>query len=227
MTPPLAPTVPVGSPSTSSYIVKALIAAAGADVTSEGFVVRRTGYLSKVSFIAQATLTGADTDSRTITVVDPTTRAVTDGVTTISTSQVTSATAALTQDDVGKAVSGTGIPASTFIGPLTKVGGIAGTGDGTIINLVDANGVAVLATATGSSITVTIGSSRTLATKAFVNGVSATADKETDITLSTTDTKVFKGDVVKVVSTHVGSTGLADTGGVYQIVVTHYGEGSG
>lgn len=69
-------------------------------------------------------------------------RTVTDGVTTISSAAITSATAAWSQDDVGKPISGTGIPAST-----------------TILSVQSATNATLSAnaTASGTGITFTIG----------------------------------------------------------------------
>jgi hypothetical protein len=55
-----------------------------------------------------------------------------------------------------------------------------------------------------------------VALKAFVSTVNAPADDETTITLSVTaaDLVVTEGDILEWVSTHVGSTGLADPGGM-------------
>lgn len=56
------------------------------------------------------------------------------------------------------------------------------------------------------------GSGTTLvASKAFTSGVNTTADDETALTLSATaaDLVVAEGDVLELVSLHVGSTGLA------------------
>jgi len=69
-------------------------------------------------------------------------RTVTDGVTTISDATVTSATAAFTTDDVGKPISGVGIPAGATIASRTSA---------TSVEL-SAN-----ATASGTGVTFTIG----------------------------------------------------------------------
>jgi hypothetical protein len=71
------------------------------------------------------------------------TRIVTDGATTISTPNLTSATGAFTANDVGVPISGTGIPALTTILSVTSSTAV----------VMSAN-----ATATGSALTVTIGS---------------------------------------------------------------------
>lgn len=70
------------------------------------------------------------------------TRKVTDGVTTSSSTSVTSATANFGADDVGKAITGTGIAAATTISSVTNT---------TTVVLSQA------ATVTGSSVTLTIG----------------------------------------------------------------------
>lgn len=69
-------------------------------------------------------------------------RQVTDGVTTSSSTAITSATAAFGPDDVGKPISGTGIPAGATISAVTS----------TTAATLSAN-----ATASGTSITFTIG----------------------------------------------------------------------
>jgi hypothetical protein len=60
------------------------------------------------------------------------------------------------------------------------------------------------------------------ASKAFVSGTNAPADDETAITLSSTaaDLVVAEGDVIAWKSTHVGSTGLADPGGLASVEFT-------
>jgi hypothetical protein len=62
-----------------------------------------------------------------------------------------------------------------------------------------------------------------VATKAFTSGVNAAADDETTITLSGTagNLVVAAGDILAWQSTHVGSTGLADPGGMAVIAITH------
>jgi hypothetical protein len=61
-----------------------------------------------------------------------------------------------------------------------------------------------------------------VATKAFTSGVNAAADDETTITLSGTagNLVVAAGDILAWQSTHVGSTGLADPGGMAVIAIT-------
>jgi hypothetical protein len=58
-----------------------------------------------------------------------------------------------------------------------------------------------------------------VATKAFTAGVNAAADDETTITLSVVAnaTSVVAGDVLAWQSNHVGSTGLADPGGLAKV----------
>lgn len=60
------------------------------------------------------------------------------------------------------------------------------------------------------------------ATKAFTSGVNAPADDETTITLSATaaDLVVAQGDILVWQSNHVGSTGLADPGGLVHVEIT-------
>lgn len=62
----------------------------------------------------------------------------------------------------------------------------------------------------------------TVATKAFTSGVNAPADDDTAITLSGTAANlvVAAGDVLVWQSNHVGSTGLADPGGLVQVQIT-------
>lgn len=261
MSPVASSNAGAGTPSLQRFQVQVDAVAAGADATSEGFTAPRTGYLTKASFVAAATLTGANTDTRTHTVVDPSTRAITDGIVAVlntsankgpwasgsystgdivtynnqtyiaiasATTEVpgasptkwtalnsaglnvlTSLTGAFTPDDVGRSISGTGYTSAVITG------------------YIDAQTVTTTAnSAVRNALSVTIGSSRTLATLAYVSGVVATADVPKDLTLSTTDTKVYKGDTVKVVSAHSGSTGLADPGGVMVLEFTSYGEGS-
>lgn len=60
------------------------------------------------------------------------------------------------------------------------------------------------------------------ATLAFTTGVNATDFNEQAFTLSAVAgaTTVAEGDILALVSTHVGSTGLADPGGLIQVTVT-------
>ena len=55
----------------------------------------------------------------------------------------------------------------------------------------------------------------------FVSGNNAVANKEKELTLSATaaDLEVDEGDILAVVSAHVGSTGLADPGGVVLVKI--------
>lgn len=64
--------------------------------------------------------------------------------------------------------------------------------------------------------------STAVATKAFVSGVNAAADDDTTITLSGTAANlvVAAGDVLVWQSNHVGSTGLADPGGMVEVEIT-------
>lgn len=61
-----------------------------------------------------------------------------------------------------------------------------------------------------------------VAEKAFVAGVNAAADDDTDITLITASSAnaVVAGDVLEVVSLHVGGTGLAAPAGAVQVTFT-------
>lgn len=60
-----------------------------------------------------------------------------------------------------------------------------------------------------------------IATLAFVTGKNATDFNEEAFTLSVVDgaIDVAEGDILKAVSTHVGSTGLADPGGLVQVEI--------
>ena len=60
------------------------------------------------------------------------------------------------------------------------------------------------------------------ATLAFTTGVNATDFNEQAFTLSVVEdaTDVAEGDILAFVSTHVGSTGLADPGGLVQVTIT-------
>lgn len=58
-----------------------------------------------------------------------------------------------------------------------------------------------------------------MATLAFTTGVNATDFNESAFTLSAVDgaTNFSEGDIIALVSTHVGSSGLADPGGLVQL----------
>lgn len=75
-------------------------------------------------------------------------RTVTDGVTTNASPTVTSATAAFTSADVGARITGTGIPASSYIGIINS-----GTSVG--LSSSQTSNVPVNATATGSALSLT------------------------------------------------------------------------
>jgi hypothetical protein len=77
-------------------------------------------------------------------------RTVADGVTTSGSPTVTSATAAFIQDDVGTPISGTGIPANTYIGIVNSATSV-GLSSSPFVN------TPVNASATGSSIAFVIG----------------------------------------------------------------------
>ena len=116
-------------------------AAAGADDTTNLGTAPFAGTVSAVSYVADAAITGAATDSRTVSLVNK-----------------------------GQAGAGTTV----------------------------------------------------VATLALVEGVNAAAADETAITLSVVAnaTKVVAGDVLQWTSTHVGSTGLADPGGLVRVTLT-------
>lgn len=61
-----------------------------------------------------------------------------------------------------------------------------------------------------------------IATKAFVNAVNANDFDETTLTLNATAANlvVAAGDIIAFVSTHVGSTGLADPGGKVRVTIS-------
>jgi hypothetical protein len=61
-----------------------------------------------------------------------------------------------------------------------------------------------------------------VATLAFTSGVNASDYDEKAFTLSVVAgaTTVAAGDILAAVSTHVGSTGLADPGGLVQVEIT-------
>lgn len=162
---------------------------------------------------------------------------------------VNSLTAAFTKDDIGKAWSDSGntnIPATSFIGAVVEAGspGIAsGVSAACIVNVQppggqtsgnvadvqtvqnatqgrvqnQVNGVAVIGR------TVTVGSSRTLASFTC-STVSLVAGTPIPLVLGA-DTRVYLGDVLKLVSTHVAS-GVADPGGTVQVEITNLGDGS-
>ncbi len=158
---------------------------------------------------------------------------------------------AVTQDFVGAGISDSGntdIPASTFIGAIKKVGSATAiimssvapgptTADGGPGNVTLTQGPVTQPTAfpaaattavTGTAVisrTCTVGASRTLATFTC-STVSLAAGTEVDLVLSTTDTKVYRGDVVKLTSTH-NAAGVADPGGTLQLELTSYDEGLG
>lgn len=212
---PLPPTSGTsGAPSTVSLDLPFPAAATAVDLNTPLVVVDRTGYVTKARILPDAAYTGAATNYRQWTLVDGTTRAVSDGVTTSGSPNISSATAAWTQDDVGKAISGTGIPASTTILSITQ----NAPGGSTVIKM-DKN-----ATATGTSITFTIGSSRIIATLDGVGGQNLATGTPKALVLSTTDTRVFAGDELVLNSTHQG-TGLADPGGTLDLEITAYAEG--
>lgn len=100
-----------------------------------------------------------------------------------------------------------------FAGTITKVEYVAATA------LTGAN------TDTRTCVLVNKGQSgagtTVVATKAFVSGTNAAADDNTAITLSATaaDLVVAAGDVLVWQSTHSGSTGLADPGGLLHIEI--------
>lgn len=108
-------------------------------------------------------------------------RSVTDGVTTITSPTVTSATAAFVQDDVGKPISGTNIPANSFVGIVnsaTSVGLSSSSFTNTPVN----------ATASGTGITFTIGVALTAAS--YASNIRAFTFLGTTVTLAGSAFKV-------------------------------------
>lgn len=208
---PLAPSKPDLHPHRRTYSVPlAAVATAGNDLTTAGVVVEATGYIRSAKLIPVGAAAFHAANNRTWALVSPSTRVVTDGVTTNLSKTLTSATAAFTDDDKDKAISGTGIPASTTIAKIVNA---------TTVEL------SAAATATGTGVSVTIGASRTLATFTS-SAVSLAADTPQTLVLDSADTKVYKGDVLKVTSVH-NASGVADPGGVLQLEVVSYGEGTG
>jgi len=115
-------------------------------------------------------------------------RSVSDGVTTISTANVSSATAAFTDADVGKTITATGIPAGARIVSVTSATAV----------VISAN-----ATATGSALALTVGVP--LATATYPT--SQKMFKINHLTVS------IDGSTVEVESaTFAGDNGLADRG---------------
>lgn len=159
---------------------------------------------------------------------------------------VNTVTGAFTLDDVGKAISDSGntnIPASSFIGAVivspvgtcsaavlvtpSPAGGQATPSanavfptqpvQGQVPNQV--NGTAVVGR------TVTIGAARTALATFTCSTVSLVAGTPIALALSTTDTRVFAGDVLVLNSLHVAS-GVADPGGELELEIVAEGEGS-
>lgn len=203
---PLPPTNPTTAPQQQNEeAVAAAVGTAGNDLNTDVAVVERTGFVTRARYIPAATLVGQATNyrrhrlldisqaSKVLAEFDSSSRAPTDGVTTLGSTTVTSATAAFTRADVGKTISGTGIPASTKIVSVTSATAVV---------------ISNAATATGSGITITI-----------VGGF--VADTETDLGLDLADTSVNANDVLQLQSTHIG-TGQTDPGGLVLVEVTSY-----
>lgn len=133
--------MPDTAPLVKKYRLNVAAVAAGSDLETDAVLADMAGTVTAVTYVPATVLTGANTDSRTIVVVNK-----------------------------GQAGSGTTIVAS----------------------------------------------------KAFTSGVNAPADDGTAITLSGTAANlvVADGDVLVAQSNHVGSTGLADPGGMVVIEVT-------
>lgn len=108
-------------------------------------------------------------------------RTVSDGVTTSGSPTVTSATAVFTQDDVGKPISGTGIPANSYIGvrnSATSVG-LSSTSD---------SNTPVNASASGTSIAFTIGIA--LASASYASNLIPVRFRDVTLSIAGTATKV-------------------------------------
>lgn len=90
-------------------------------------------------------------------------RTVADGATTSSSPTVTSVTAAFNQDDVGKPISGAGIPASSYVGIVNSATSVG-------LSSVQGTNTPVNATATATGVTLTMGIA--LATATYPSGLS-------------------------------------------------------
>lgn len=112
-------------------------------------------------------------------------RTVTDGVTTNASTAITSATAAFSVDDIGKPISGTGIPAATTIAAVTS----------TTAATLSAN-----ATATGTSVTFTIGVA--LATATYPGSIKPLKFNHASVTLG--------GSAVNVKSLTLSGSNMLD-----------------
>lgn len=257
------PSAPVGAPHKDVLEAPYPAATILLTVKASAMIAPRTGYVTSAKVVPLAAVTGAASPaSRSITLLAPTTRAITDGIIAVANTSafkgpwsatpgyavgdvvtyfngqfvciatatteaptdttkwqsvhavglgyLTSRTAAFTKDDIGKTISGTGFTSAV------------------ITDVIDSTTAAVTAnSAVRNALSVTIGASRTLATLALLSGVNLVADTASTLTLDTTDTKVYKGDVLQVVSAPVGGTGLVDGGGGTAIIeITSYGEGT-
>jgi hypothetical protein len=96
---------------------------------------------TSVKLSANATATGASVSLTFSPYLVPSARQVTDGVTVNASASLTSASAAFTTADLGKAVTGTGIPANTYITTITSATAVV---------------LSQSATASASSVTVTV-----------------------------------------------------------------------
>lgn len=121
-------------------------------------------------------------------------RSVTDGVTTNGSPTVTSATAAFSVADIGKPISGTNIPAGSYIGRVNSA---------TSIDLSSSHSGAVAVNATGSGTGVTLTVGLALATPSYPTPMQALTMVDGFVTIggSTVKTKAFKIG---------GDNGLAD-----------------
>ena len=102
-------------------------------------------------------------------------RQVTDGVTTDTSTALTSATAAFTDDDIGKPISGTGIQAGTTIASVTSATAVV---------------LSLAATASGTGITVVIGMA--LAAASYPSGLIPVKFSHGTVTIAGSAVKVKK-----------------------------------
>lgn len=134
-----------------------------------------------------------------VILADATSRAPADGVTTINTKIVTSATAAFTAADVGKTISGTGIP-----GGATIVTVNSGTSVTTSAN----------STASGTGITITIGGAFTVTLPTATEGAKVTVKclSANDVTLDPPGSVTIDGAATLVLATQYQAAQLVSDG---------------
>lgn len=134
-----------------------------------------------------------------VILADATSRQVTDAVTTNGSKTVTSATGAFTAADVGKPISGTGIPAATTIASINSSTSVQTSANST-------------ATATG--VTVTIGAAFTIALPAASLGAKVTVKclSANDVTLDPPGAATIDGASTLVLSTQYQAAQLVCDG---------------